>query len=77
MPQKNLLAQTFRDSGYQSVAIGKLHVYPPRDRIGFDDVLLAEEGRPKLGAIDDYEMYLAAQGHPGEDRKSTRLNSSH
>ena len=66
MPQKNLLAQTFRDSGYQSVAIGKLHVYPPRDRIGFDDVLLAEEGRPKLGAIDDYEMYLAAQGHPGE-----------
>ena len=66
MPQKNLLAQTFRESGYQSVAVGKLHVYPPRDRIGFDDVLLAEEGRPKLGAIDDYEMYLATQGHPGE-----------
>ena len=72
LPLKNLplLAQSFRSAGYQSVAIGKLHVYPPRDRIGFDDVLLAEEGRPKLGAIDDYEMYLASQGHPiaGDDK---------
>ena len=68
LPLKNLplLAHSFRSAGYQSVAIGKLHVYPPRDRIGFDDVLLAEEGRPKLGAIDDYEMYLASQGHAGE-----------
>ena len=68
LPLKNLplLAQSFRSAGYQSVAIGKLHVYPPRDRIGFDDVLLAEEGRPKLGAIDDYEMFLASQGHAGE-----------
>jgi len=66
MPQVPLLAQTFRDSGYQTFAIGKLHVYPPRDRIGFDDVLLAEEGRPRLGAIDDYEMYLGSQGHVGE-----------
>ena len=43
--------------------MGKLHVYPPRDRIGFDDVLLAEEGRPHLGGIDDFEMFLADQGH--------------
>lgn len=61
-----LLAECFRQAGYQSYAVGKLHVYPPRDRIGFDDVLLAEEGRPKLGAIDDYEMFLASQGHVGE-----------
>lgn len=66
MPKQHLLAQTFSDAGYQTCAIGKLHVYPPRDRIGFDDVLLAEEGRPKLGAIDDYEMFLATQGHAGE-----------
>ena len=66
MPEVPLLAQSFRDAGYQAYAVGKLHVYPPRDRIGFDDVLLAEEGRPKLGAIDDYEMYLASQGHAGE-----------
>lgn len=66
MPKVPLLAQTFRDAGYQTQAIGKLHVYPPRDRIGFDDVRLAEEGRPKLGAIDDYEVYLSEQGHAGE-----------
>ena len=41
MPKVPLLAQSFRDAGYQAYAVGKLHVYPPRDRIGFDDVLLA------------------------------------
>jgi len=61
-----MLAQTFRDAGYQAYAVGKLHVYPQRDRIGFDDVLLAEEGRPQLGAVDDYDLYLAEAGHAGE-----------
>ncbi|MCB2056076.1 MAG: sulfatase-like hydrolase/transferase, partial [Geminicoccaceae bacterium] len=37
-----------------------------RDRIGFDDVLLAEEGRPHLGAVDDHDLYLADRGHPGK-----------
>jgi arylsulfatase A-like enzyme len=58
------LAQCFRDGGYQATAVGKLHVYPQRDRIGFDDVLLAEEGRDHFG-IDDYEMFLADNGYPG------------
>lgn len=66
MPELPTLAQTFRNAGYQAYAIGKLHVYPQRDRIGFDDVLLAEEGRPHLGAIDDYDLYLAEAGHAGE-----------
>ena len=48
------LASCCRDSGYQTWAIGKLHVFPPRDRIGFDDVLLVvmgEFGRtPKINA---------------------------
>lgn len=60
------LATCFREAGYQAAAVGKLHVYPPRDRIGFDDVLLAEEGRAQLGAIDDYDIFLAEQGHAGE-----------
>ena len=60
------LPQAFRDAGYQANSVGKLHVYPPRDRIGFDDVQLAEEGRPHLGAIDDYEMFLAERGHVGQ-----------
>jgi arylsulfatase len=66
MPKLPTLAQTFRDAGYQAYAVGKLHVYPQRDRIGFDDVLLAEEGRPQLGSIDDYDLYLAENGHAGE-----------
>jgi len=66
MPELPTLAQTFRNAGYQAYAVGKLHVYPQRDRIGFDDVLLAEEGRPHLGAIDDYDLYLAEAGHAGE-----------
>lgn len=66
MPRQPLLAQCFRDAGYQATAIGKLHVFPQRDRIGFDDTLLAEEGRPQLGAVDDYDLFLAEQGHAGQ-----------
>lgn len=66
MPRQGLLAQCFRDAGYQATAIGKLHVFPQRDRIGFDDAWLAEEGRPQLGAIDDYDLFLADHGHAGQ-----------
>lgn len=59
------LADAFGTAGYQRFAIGKLHVYPPRDRIGFEDAILAEEGRGHLGGPDDYEMFLADRGHPG------------
>lgn len=65
MPPFPTMAQTFRDAGYQAYAVGKLHVFPQRDRIGFDDVILAEEGRPILGAIDDYETWMGEQGYPG------------
>ena len=62
------LAQTFRDAGYQAYAVGKLHVYPQRDRIGFDDALINEEGRHHLGLLaDDYELFLADQGYPGQE----------
>ncbi len=66
MPRLPTLAQTFRDNGYQAMAVGKLHVYPQRDRIGFDDAMLVEEGRPILGAIDDYDLWLGEQGVPGQ-----------
>lgn len=66
MPNSPTIAQTFRDAGYQAIGVGKLHVYPQRDRIGFDDVILAEEGRPHLGAQDDYDLFLGDQGYPGE-----------
>ncbi len=66
MPDLPTLAQTFRDAGYQAHAVGKLHVMPQRDRIGFDDVILAEEGRPVLGAVDDYDLFLADHGLAGQ-----------
>ena len=68
MPELPTLAGTFSSAGYQCYAVGKLHVYPQRDRIGFDDVQLAEEGRHHLGLkSDDYEMYLADQGYAGQE----------
>ena len=60
------LAQTFRDAGYQASAAGKLHVYPQRNRIGFDDVMLAEEGRIQDGSVDDYELFLGDRGYAGQ-----------
>lgn len=66
MPDLPTLAQTFRNAGYQAYAVGKLHIYPQRNRIGFDDVLLMEEGRSQLGTVDDYEVFLAEQGFPGQ-----------
>ncbi len=32
-------SQTFKDLGYQTECIGKMHVYPRRKRLGFDHVL--------------------------------------
>lgn len=60
------LADSFRRDGYQTQAIGKLHVYPQRDRIGFEEAYLAEEGRGPLGGVDDYELFLADRGYPGQ-----------
>ena len=65
MPKLPTVAQTFRNAGYQAYCVGKLHVFPERDRIGYDDVLLSEEGRPHL-AIDDHDLYLADRGYPGK-----------
>jgi len=66
MPETPTIAQCFRDAGYQAVAVGKLHVYPPRARAGFDEVVLCEEGRPQYGPTDDYEIYLGDVGLSGQ-----------
>lgn len=66
MPSHQTLADAFSTAGYQAVAVGKLHVYPQRDRIGFDDVILLEEGRSEFGVTDDYEIWLGENGKPGE-----------
>lgn len=59
----------FRRAGYQTQAIGKLHVYPERSRVGFDDVLLhdgflhhARRGhRRDFKFFDDYVPWLRRQ----------------
>ncbi len=66
MPPVPTLAQTFREAGYQAYAVGKLHVIPQRNRIGFDDVILNEEGRLQFGAVDDYELFLGDRGYAGQ-----------
>lgn len=69
------MADYFREAGYQTEAIGKLHVTPERKRIGFDHVMLHDgylhEARKYTQAygrnfefVDDYLVWLKAQlGH--------------
>jgi arylsulfatase A-like enzyme len=64
-PKVTTLASAFKQAGYQAQAVGKLHVHPQRDRIGFDDVILDDEGRPQFGVTDDYDIYLGDTGHAG------------
>lgn len=66
LPDMPTMADAFTSQGYQAFAAGKLHVYPPRARAGFDDVQLCEEGRPQLGPTDDYEIYLGDVGLAGQ-----------
>lgn len=66
-----------RDAGYQTQAIGKMHVYPERSRCGFDDVKLHDGflhfgrryGGRNLEAHDDYLTWLRRQpgSHAGAD----------
>ncbi len=67
MPHAPTLAQVFQENGYQTMAVGKLHVYPQRNRIGFEDVILMEEGRYELGCVDDYQIWLGENGYPGQE----------
>lgn len=60
------LAGTLRAAGYHTASIGKLHVYPKRDHIGFNAIHLAEEGRGALGGEDDYEIHLTDAGFAGQ-----------
>lgn len=65
-PHLPTMAQTFRDAGYQAYAVGKTHTYPQRDRIGFDEIELDDEGRTLYGVTDDYEIFLGDQGYVGQ-----------
>ncbi|HIT77044.1 MAG TPA: arylsulfatase [Candidatus Avipropionibacterium avicola] len=67
------LPSVLRENGYQTQAIGKMHVFPERARCGFDDVRLHDGfmhfgrryGGRNLIAHDDYLTWLQRQ--PGVD----------
>ena len=67
MPDACTLAEAFSKAGYQTMAVGKLHVYPQRSRIGFDEVILQEEGRYEFGVTDDYQIWLGEHGMTGRE----------
>lgn len=67
LPSVKTMAQAFSEAGYQTYAVGKLHVYPQRNRIGFHDVMLQEEGRYEFGVTDDYQIWLGEQGYAGQE----------
>lgn len=72
------IAQAFHDAGYQTFAVGKLHVYPQRSRAGFDDVYLMEEGRHYQGLkFDDYERFLMQNGFYGEEYGHCMCNNDY
>jgi arylsulfatase A-like enzyme len=56
------LAGEFRRGGYHTHAVGKLHVWPERTRIGFDDVALHDGyvhfSRRRSRAYDMFDDYL-------------------
>lgn len=65
------LPGSFRAQGYHTQAIGKMHVWPERARLGFDDVLLHDgylhhsyDRHRNVADYDDYTPWLQDQAGP-------------
>ena len=59
------MAGEFTRHGYQTQAVGKMHVYPERSQVGFQNVMLhdgylhfARNTQPNLERVDDYLPWL-------------------
>lgn len=69
-------------AGYQTQAIGKMHVYPERAKLGFEDVILHDgylrkprgENLDDLGKVDDYVPWLRERSRPEADYAEHGLN---
>ncbi len=54
-------------AGYQTQAVGKMHLFPQRCCYGFDNMVICEEGRRLEGLKrDDYEWELEEKGYQGK-----------
>jgi len=69
------IASEFTKAGYQTQAVGKMHVYPERSQMGFQNVVLHDgflhfaRRKPKdIGLVDDYIVWLREKtGNPLAD----------
>lgn len=76
------IASEFTRQGYQTQAIGKLHVYPERSQIGFQNVILhdgylhfARQNNRNLEMVDDYLVWLRERtGDPHADYFDNGVN---
>jgi len=62
---QNTIAEEFTKHGYQTQAIGKMHVYPERSQLGFQNVILhdgflhnARARKKSYDLLDDYNHWL-------------------
>jgi arylsulfatase len=77
------MADEFTNHGYQTQAVGKMHVYPERSQIGFQNVILHDGflhiSRNRYGSYstDDYLPWLrqSAQGNPDYFDHGVNCNS--
>jgi len=63
---ENTLAGEMTGAGYQTFAAGKMHVYPQREKMGFEDVIL-HDGMVHYYGLDsesDYEQWLLREVGP-------------
>jgi len=62
-PEGPKVAELLSGAGYQTHAVGKMHTWPPRNRMGFHDIETNEEGRT-AGHVypDDYQQFLVDEG---------------
>jgi len=73
------LPSVLRENGYQTYAVGKMHVFPDRARCGFDEVQLHDgflhtQRRLDGGPRDDYVEFLRAEtGDPRADHQETGI----
>ena len=58
-PEGPKLAEVLTANGYQTYGVGKMHTWPPRNRMGFGDIEINEEGRTAgFRYPDDYQQFL-------------------
>jgi len=62
---KDTLASVLAENGYHCQSVGKMHVYPERNKVGFHDVILhdgylhfSRRHAERLEDLDDYIAYL-------------------